>query len=103
VPEAARGPGGHRLYSDSHMRRLTFIRRCRKLGFSQNDVRALLSHADESGASCEQVDLLARAHLDAVREKIGSLQALEAMIGACAGGRVEDCRIVDALAAAPAD
>ncbi len=30
LPKASRGPGGHRVYRDSDLRRLTFIRRCRQ-------------------------------------------------------------------------
>ncbi|HCI3982904.1 MULTISPECIES: MerR family transcriptional regulator [Stutzerimonas] len=101
LPEAGRGPGGQRLYESSHLRRLMFIRHCRKLGFSQEDVRALLSHANQTNASCKQVDRLARRHLKNVREKIAALQALEQaledMIDGCQGGSVEECQIVGAL------
>ncbi|KEZ75768.1 MerR family transcriptional regulator [Salinisphaera hydrothermalis] len=105
LPEAGRGAGGHRYYGPSHVERLTFIKRCRELGFSQDDVRALLTQADQSDASCEDVAQLAKKHLEAVRNKLATLQALENsledMIHACHGGRIEDCRIVKALADHP--
>jgi len=47
LPAPARSPGGYRLYSKDHLKRLTFIRRARKLGFSVDDVRKLLKLADE--------------------------------------------------------
>ena len=102
LPEAGRGFGGQRHYGASHVERLTFIRRCRELGFSQDDVRTLLIHADQSDASCEDVARLAKKHLETVRDKLAALQALEnsleGMICACQGGRIEDCRIVEVLA-----
>lgn len=101
LPEAGRGVGGHRFYTENHLRRLQFIRRSRELGFSQDDVRALLDNADRRDAPCDDVDHLALAHLQAVREKIEHLRALESaleqMIGACRGDRIASCSIVDAL------
>ena len=102
LPEAGRSEGGQRYYDTSHLERLIFIKRCRELGFSQDDVRTLLTHADQSEASWEDVARLAEKHLEAVRDKLATLQALENslddMIHACHGGRIEDCRIVKALA-----
>jgi len=102
LPEAGRSAGGQRYYGKPHLERLTFIKRCRELGFSQDDVRTLLTHADQSDASCEDVARLAKKHLAVVRNKLAALQALEnslkTMIHACDGGRIQDCRIVEALA-----
>ena len=57
--------------------------------------------ANQTNASCKQVDRLARRHLKNVREKIAALQALEQaledMIDGCQGGSVEECQIVGAL------
>jgi DNA-binding transcriptional MerR regulator len=47
LPAPARSPGGYRLYGDQHLKRLTFIRRARSLGFSIDGVRTLLKLADE--------------------------------------------------------
>jgi DNA-binding transcriptional MerR regulator len=102
LPPAGRGAGGHRIYGDSHMKRLQFIRRCRQLGFSQDDVRALLTYSDQRAAPCEEVDRLVRAQLEAVREKIASLRALETALeelAGCRGRLVEECAIIDALSA----
>lgn len=46
LPAPGRSPGGYRLYEDQHLKRLTFIRRARALGFSIDEVRKLLRLAD---------------------------------------------------------
>lgn len=38
LPTSARSPGGYRLYSKDHLKRLTFIRRARALRFSIDEV-----------------------------------------------------------------
>ena len=103
LPESGRSEGGQRHYRPSHVERLMFIKHCRELGFSQDNVRMLLTQADQSDASCEDVARLAKEHLEAVRKKLTALQALEMsledMIHACRGGRIQNCRIIEALAA----
>ncbi|KEZ78928.1 MULTISPECIES: MerR family transcriptional regulator [Gammaproteobacteria] len=102
LPEAGRSEGGQRHYGPPHVERLTFIKRCREMGFSQNDVRTLLKQADQRDASCEDVARLAGKHLESVRGKLAALHALEEsledMLHACNGGRIGDCRIVECLA-----
>ncbi len=49
LPTPARSAGGYRLYGTDHLKRLTFIRRARALGFSIDEVRTLLKLADERG------------------------------------------------------
>src|SRR5262249_38680346 len=39
LPPPPRSPGGFRLYDRDHLRRLTFIRRARELGFTLDEVR----------------------------------------------------------------
>lgn len=101
LPVAGRGPGGHRIFDEAHLKQLVFIRRSRQLGFSQDDVRALLTSADQREASCADVDRLTKARLETVRQKIADLQALEraleSMVAACQGVMVDECSIIDAL------
>jgi len=59
----ARTSGNYRAYGAEHLNRLSFIRRSRDLGFSLDQVRALLDLADERERPCEAVDAIARKHL----------------------------------------
>ncbi|WP_339915424.1 helix-turn-helix domain-containing protein [uncultured Brevundimonas sp.] len=80
MPEPDRTEGGHRSYTDAHRKHLIFIRRARGLGFSLDDVRALLGLSGTEALSCHQVEILATAHLTEVRAKISDLTRLEAVL-----------------------
>ncbi len=104
LPSPPRTAGNYRDYSAAHVSRLTFTRRARDLGFSIEQIRALLSLADDKGQPCEAVDAIAREHLAEVKRKLADLAALrrelDSLIGQCRYGTIADCRIVDALATA---
>lgn len=99
---AGRSGGNYRVYGQTELRRLSFVRRARDLGFSLEQVRALLDLADDRSRSCGAVDKLAREHLGAVDRKIADLSALRRELGVlldqCSQGTIADCRIIDALA-----
>lgn len=80
MPAPDRTESGHRLYEGDHRRRLTFIRRGRELGFSLEEIRALLALAEPQRRSCDEVQKIAAAHLDEVRGKIADLMRLEALL-----------------------
>jgi Cu(I)-responsive transcriptional regulator len=105
LPEPPRTTGNYRNYSAVHVARLTFTRRSRDLGFSIEQIRALLDMADQKEQSCEAVDAIAREHLAEVKQKLANLSALrrelESMIGQCQHGTVGECRILEALAPDP--
>ncbi|MCF6320851.1 MAG: MerR family transcriptional regulator, partial [Rhizobiaceae bacterium] len=46
MPKPDRTPGGNRQYNHHQLKRLFFIRRCRKLGFNLNEIRELLDMVD---------------------------------------------------------
>ncbi|MBI0539684.1 MerR family transcriptional regulator [Roseomonas sp. KE2513] len=102
LPAPARTTGNYRIYDDVHLGRLSFIRRARNLGFSLDQIRALLDLAEDRDRSCDAVDVIAREHLGEVDRKIVDLQALrrelDSLIGQCRHGKVAECRIIDALA-----
>ncbi|PWC26764.1 MerR family transcriptional regulator [Teichococcus aestuarii] len=102
LPAPARSAGNYRTYAEAHLGRLSFIRRARDLGFSLDQIRALLDLAEDRDRSCDAVDLIAREHLDEVDRKIADLQALrqelDALISQCRHGSVSECRIIEALA-----
>ncbi len=102
LPSPARTDGNYRAYAGHHLDRLSFILRSRDLGFSLEEVRALLRLADDRDRSCAEVDRIARAHLEEVERKLADLIALGAelrqLIEQCRHGTVADCRIIEAMA-----
>lgn len=102
LDEPARTASNYRAYSADHVTRLSFIRRARDLGFTLEEVRALISLADRKGQSCEEVDALARAHLAGIDRKLADLRALKrqltSVIDSCDRGVVDNCKILEALA-----
>lgn len=101
LPAPPRTEGGHRLYDQSHLRRLTFIRRSRGLGFPLDEVRGLLRLVDGGDFTCAEVEAIALQHLDEIRRKISDLRKLERVLGKmadqCDGGTVPQCPVIDAL------
>jgi len=101
LPEPGRTSGNYRSYSDEHLGRLSFVRRARDLGFSIEQVRALLGLSDDRKRPCGTVDAIAREHLNEVDRKIADLRKLRrelnALITQCGHGTIADCRIIEAL------
>ena len=87
LPAPARTAGNYRSYGPKHLNRLSFIRRSRDLGFSLDQVRALLGLSDQRDRPCEAIDAIAREHLIEVERKIADLQALrrelDSMVSQC--------------------
>lgn len=73
----ARSEGNYRCYNDQHVERLLFIRRCRTLDMSHDEIRQLLHLRDHPKESCAEINALIDAHIDHVAERIKALQALE--------------------------
>jgi MerR family mercuric resistance operon transcriptional regulator len=102
LPAPPRTEAGRRTYGQSHRRTLGFIRRARDLGFSLNEIRALLD-LDGSGraSSCAEVREIASQHLVSVRAKLADLARLEAVlsetVAQCEGNLTPQCPILDIL------
>ena len=101
LPPPGRTEGGHRLYTSEMVGRLVFIRRCRELGFSMEEIRQLLSVVDGEQVSCERVKEIADEHLHDIRSKIADLRKMERTLrdlsGQCSGEDVPDCPIIEVL------
>lgn len=101
LPAPPRSAAGHRMYDGDMLRRLHFIRRCRELGFTLDEVRGLLRLVDGGGYTCGEVKALTTAHLGEVRRKLADLERLEKvlreMVAGCAGGEVPQCPVIEAL------
>ena len=101
MPDPSRSSGGHRVYEQEHVKRLSFIRRTRELGFTLKEIRGLLILVDGGDYTCAEVRDRTLTHLDDVATKIRDLQkmqrTLKSISSKCDGGLVPDCPIVDAL------
>jgi len=103
-----RTPNGRRVYGWPDIHRLRFIRRCRDLGFSIDDVRTLLGATDVPSPDCLAVRDMAVAHINRLQVMRTEIDALEQSLSslantcneACATGRSSVCTIVEDLGAA---
>ena len=102
IDPPARTGGNYRSYRPGDVARLAFVRRTRDLGFSLDEVRALLDLSSQRDRDCGEIDDLASQHLVEVDRKIADLQALRRQLSAaittCGGGTVAECRILEAFA-----
>lgn len=93
---------GYRAYGTSDVERLRFIRHCRELDMSLDEVRELLQFIDHPHPDCSAADAVVRNHLAHVRERLAALRRLEKqlvrLVGACSHPRPQErCGIVLAL------
>ncbi|ATR81296.1 Cd(II)/Pb(II)-responsive transcriptional regulator [Pseudomonas sp. FFUP_PS_473] len=77
LPEPARSEGNYRLYTQAHVERLTFIRNCRTLDMTLDEIRSLLRLRDSPEAQCESVNALIDEHIQHVKARIDGLLALQ--------------------------
>ena len=64
----------------AHAERLTFIRNCRTLDMTLDEIRSLLTLRDSPQAQCESVNALVDEHIHHVRARIEGLQALQSQL-----------------------
>ena len=104
MPVPARTTGNYRRYGRNARERLGFIRRCRDLGFTLDQVRDLLQLSSDKLMPCAHVKRIATEHRKAVAEKLADLkrldQELERLSTSCGGKCViAECQIIEALSA----
>lgn len=101
LPEPGRSEGGHRIYDEFHLQRLYFIKRCREMGFTLEEIRELLSLVDRKEVSCERVQNIAEEHVAVITAKVRDLQrmkrTLKELASQCSGKDVPECPIIEAL------
>ena len=103
LPAPQRQPSGYRVYDDTGLKRLRFIKRAQELGFTLREIHELLELRVQQGSTCGDIKARASRHLRDVEEKLRSLRevrkALQQLIDLCDGDRlVGDCPIVIAAA-----
>ena len=96
----ARGSNSYRLYSATDVHRLRFIRLCRAMDMSLDEVRTLLALDLRSKPDCDAACVAIDGHLLHVRERLQELQVLEQSLldlrNSC-DGMGAHCGIIEAL------
>ena len=91
---------GIRRYSQTHVRRIRFVREAQVLGFSLDEVAELL--ALEDGRNCREAERIGSKKLTTVRDRLVQLKRVEKVLAAlvdqchCNTGKV-NCPLIDAL------
>lgn len=103
VTPNGRSDSGYREYSDTEIRKLTFVARARAFGFGIPECRELLSLYEDRSRASADVKRIAEARLadlDAKLEEMALLrEELAHLAESCAGNARPDCPIIDGLAA----
>ena len=102
IPKAGRTLAGYRIYKDSDVHVLRFIRRARDLGFSMKEIKTLLGLWDNRRRASADVKRLALKHVAALDARIAEMQAMRRTLVElarhCHGDHRPDCPILDDLA-----
>ena len=105
MPAAARRDSGYRDYDDRDLHTLRFIGRARDLGFSVDEIRALLALWHDRSRSSADVKALALARATELKRKERELhemrRSLEHLAERCRGDDRPDCPIIGGLEGSP--
>lgn len=77
LPETSRTDGNYRIYGEAHAERLSFIRNCRSLDMTLDEIRVLLRFKDSPEVKCDAVNTLLDEHIGRVADRIRELRQLE--------------------------
>jgi DNA-binding transcriptional MerR regulator len=99
---ADRSSGNYRAYGTAQVQRLNFIRRCRALDMSLEEIRVLLDFCDAPARDCGAVNALIDEHLAHVETRLRDLRRLARELrqlgSACRSpGAAAQCRILQEL------
>ncbi len=102
IPEPKRRASGYRLYSPDYVKRIHFIQKAKTLGFTLEEIKALLQLRVAGDTTCDQVREKAERKTAEIERKISELQkmqsALKNLASSCRGGGPSgDCPFLDAL------
>lgn len=96
-----RSEGNQRRYSKDGLKRLSFIRHSRELGFSIDNIKGLLELSQHPEKPCQDAHNMAARRLQDVQARIAKLQRLEGelkRISECDANTVAHCAVIETLA-----
>ncbi len=103
IPPINRNDSGYRVYQESDVHILKFIRRARDLGFSVAEIHDLLDLWRNRQRKSSDVKKVALQHISNLNVRIQELQqmaeTLQTLVDCCAGDDRPECPILDDLEA----
>ena len=101
IPKASRSESGYRIYSETDVQFLRFIRRARSLGFSMKEIKKLIGLWRSKARSSRDVKALALSHIQELETKILEMQEmvynLRLLARHCHGDSRPECPIIKNL------
>lgn len=92
IQPADRTASGYRVYEARDVHSLRFIRRARDLGFSVEQIQALLALWQDRGRASADVRAVASVHVRRLRDKIAAMQSMLATLDELASKCTDDDR-----------
>lgn len=78
LPKPKRGDNGYGHYGEDEVSRLRFISKAKQLGFSNNEVRELLSISNGADSHTRaEVKALTKNHIESIKHRIRELKKIE--------------------------
>ncbi len=103
IQKSARSESGYRRYDEKDLHTLHFVKQARKLGFSLEQIRDLLSLWQDKRRASRDVKAIAASHIEELDKRIHEMTAmretLSHLVASCAGDQRADCPILAGLAA----
>jgi Hg(II)-responsive transcriptional regulator len=95
-------PSGYRIYTETAVSRIEFIRKAQRLGFTLTEIAQLIELGSDKQASCGVVRTRALDKIAAVERKISDLlrmkEALVDLADSCDGNKpMKECALLECL------
>lgn len=101
IPKIARTMSGYRQYSETDVHLLRFVRQARDLGFSMEQIKALVGLWRNKRRKSSEVKKLALEHVESLEAKIQQLsemsKTLKHLAHCCHGDERPECPILDKM------
>ncbi|RYY75751.1 MAG: Cd(II)/Pb(II)-responsive transcriptional regulator [Gammaproteobacteria bacterium] len=82
VPTPGRSSGNYRIYDETSVKHLVFIKHCRNLGLSLEEIKALLRVRTKPDETCSEINHIIDHHVAVVDRRLTELQELRQQLGA---------------------
>jgi len=101
IAEPDRSEGNQRRYEPSTLERVNFIRHSRDLGLSIESIRDLIELGKTPEMPCTKAHIIAKEHLNQIREKVSQLRKLQLELKRIAAitdqNTIGECKVIEAF------